>query len=183
MTDTLQIQHVTKQFGGLTAVDKVDINVRKNSISSIIGPNGAGKTTLFNCISGYYCPEEGKILFDGQPIQGLATYEIANLGIARTYQNIRLFKQLTALENILVGAQPHLTSGWFSAVIRSRKFKTGGVRCTQRIHATFGSCWIERIRRYLGSKPALWRATPAWKLPARWQTAPTCSFWMSPPLG
>lgn len=123
MTDTLQIQHVTKQFGGLTAVDKVDINVRQNSISSIIGPNGAGKTTLFNCISGYYCPEEGKILFNDQPIQGLATYEIADLGIARTYQNIRLFKQLTALENILVGAQPHLTTGWFDAILRTRKFK------------------------------------------------------------
>jgi len=123
MTDTLQVQHVTKLFGGLTAVDKVDIDVRQNSITSIIGPNGAGKTTLFNCISGYYSPEEGKILFDGQPIQGLATYEIADLGIARTYQNIRLFKQLTALENILVGAQPHLTSGWFDAIIRTRKFK------------------------------------------------------------
>jgi branched-chain amino acid transport system ATP-binding protein len=123
MTDTLQVQHVTKLFGGLTAVDKVDINVRQNSITSIIGPNGAGKTTLFNCISGYYSPEEGKILFGGQPIQGLATYEIADLGIARTYQNIRLFKQLTALENILVGAQPHLTTGWFDAIIRTRKFK------------------------------------------------------------
>lgn len=123
MTDALQIQHVSKQFGGLTAVDNVDINVPKNSISSIIGPNGAGKTTLFNCVSGYYAPEQGKILFDGQPIQGLATYEIADLGISRTYQNIRLFKQLTALENILVGAQPHLTTNWFDAIIRNRKFK------------------------------------------------------------
>jgi branched-chain amino acid transport system ATP-binding protein len=123
MTDALQIQNVTKQFGGLTAVDAVSINVREKSISSIIGPNGAGKTTLFNCISGYYSPEQGKILFEGQPIQGLATYEVADLGIARTYQNIRLFKQLTALENILVGAQPHLTTGWFDAVIHTRKFK------------------------------------------------------------
>jgi len=124
MSEVLQIENVTKQFGGLTAVDNVDISVQKNSISSIIGPNGAGKTTLFNCISGYYCPEVGKILFNGQPIQGLATYEVANLGIARTYQNIRLFKQLTALENILVGAQPHLTTGWLSAVLRTRKFKS-----------------------------------------------------------
>jgi branched-chain amino acid transport system ATP-binding protein len=123
MTDILQIQNVTKQFGGLTAVDNVSIDVPEKSISSIIGPNGAGKTTLFNCISGYYSPEEGKILFEGQPIQGLATYEVADLGIARTYQNIRLFKQLTALENILVGAQPHLTTGWFDAIIRTRKFK------------------------------------------------------------
>jgi branched-chain amino acid transport system ATP-binding protein len=123
MTETLQIAHVSKLFGGLTAVDKVDINVKKNSISSIIGPNGAGKTTLFNCISGYYAPDEGKILFKDLPIQGLATYEIADLGIARTYQNIRLFKQLTALENILVGEQPHLTTGWIDAVIHTRKFK------------------------------------------------------------
>ena len=129
MTDALQIQNVTKQFGGLTAVDNVSIDIPEKSISSIIGPNGAGKTTLFNCISGYYCPEDGKILFQGQPIQGLATYEVATLGIARTYQNIRLFKQLTALENILVGAQPHLTTGWFSAVLYTRKFKGKNMMC------------------------------------------------------
>ncbi|MGD0707662.1 MAG: ABC transporter ATP-binding protein [Anaerolineaceae bacterium] len=122
MTLSIEVSQVTKQFGGLTAVDNVDLVIPEHSIASIIGPNGAGKTTLFNCVSGYYSPEHGLILFNGQPIQGLPTHTIAELGIARTYQNIRLFKQMTALENILVGGQPHLTTSWWDAILHTRRF-------------------------------------------------------------
>ena len=122
MQATLETRQVTKMFGGLTAVDQVDLVVPEQTIASIIGPNGAGKTTLFNCISGFYKPERGQVLFYGKPIQGLATNEIAHLGIARTYQNIRLFSNMTALENILVGQYPHLKNGWIDAVLRHPRF-------------------------------------------------------------
>jgi branched-chain amino acid transport system ATP-binding protein len=122
MTVNLETRQVTKMFGGLTAVNHVDLVVPEKSITSIIGPNGAGKTTLFNCISGFYKPEKGQVLFYGKPIQGLGTNEIAYLGIARTYQNIRLFGNMTAMENILVGQYPHLKSNWIDAVLHHPRF-------------------------------------------------------------
>jgi branched-chain amino acid transport system ATP-binding protein len=123
MQTTLETRSLTKMFGGLTAVSQVDLVVPEKTISSIIGPNGAGKTTLFNCISGFYTAEIGQVLFYGTPIQGRQTNEIAHLGIARTYQNIRLFANMTALENILVGQYPHLKNSWFDAIIRHPRFK------------------------------------------------------------
>lgn len=123
MPVSLETRKVTKMFGGLTAVDQVDLVVPEQRIASIIGPNGAGKTTLFNCISGFYTPERGQVLFYEHPIQGIPTNEIAHLGIARTYQNIRLFANMTALENILVGQYPHLKNGWVSAVLRTPRFR------------------------------------------------------------
>jgi branched-chain amino acid transport system ATP-binding protein len=122
MQAALETRQVSKIFGGLTAVDQVDLVVPEQTIASIIGPNGAGKTTLFNCISGFYTPEKGQVLFYGKPIQGIATNEVAHLGIARTYQNIRLFSNMTALENILVGQYPHLKNGWVDAMLRLPRF-------------------------------------------------------------
>lgn len=118
----IEVNQVSKLFGGLTAVNQVDLQIPEKFIYSIIGPNGAGKTTLFNCISGFYIPEKGEIKFFGEPIQGISTDMIASLGISRTYQNIRLFGNLTALENILIGLHPKLKSGWMDAVIHSRRF-------------------------------------------------------------
>lgn len=112
---------VTKRFGGLEAVSKVDLEVPEHAIYSIIGPNGAGKTTFFNCVTGFYTPEEGEILLDGRNITGLSTDRVTRLGISRTYQNIRLFKNMTAVENILVGMQPHLKSGLYGAIFRNPK--------------------------------------------------------------
>jgi len=119
MNPVLETRHVSKIFGGLTAVNNVDIVVPEGSIASIIGPNGAGKTTLFNCISGFYKPETGNVLYYGSPIQGMLTDKIASMGIARTYQNIRLFKAMTALENVMVGFEPRLTQGWLTAVLKT----------------------------------------------------------------
>ena len=114
---------VSKRFGGLSAVDNVDLTVPEFSISSIIGPNGAGKTTLFNCVSGFYVPDEGEIMFFGEPIQGQPTHRICEMGIARTYQNIRLFKEMTALENILVGHHPRMESTWVESVMRNKRYR------------------------------------------------------------
>ena len=115
----LETRQVTKIFGGLTAVNRVDIVVPEGAIASIIGPNGAGKTTLFNCISGFYIPEDGQVIFDGKPIQGMLTDKVAALGISRTYQNIRLFKSMTAVENIMVGFEPRIKQDWMTAMLKT----------------------------------------------------------------
>jgi branched-chain amino acid transport system ATP-binding protein len=111
---------VTKRFGGLEAVSKVDLEVEEHAIYSIIGPNGAGKTTFFNCVTGFYTPEEGEILLNNRNITGLSMDRVTRLGVSRTYQNIRLFKNMTAVENIMVGMQPHLKSGLIGAIFRTR---------------------------------------------------------------
>ena len=112
----LESKKVTKRFGGLEAVSKIDLEVKEGAIYSIIGPNGAGKTTFFNCVTGFYTPEEGEILLSSRNITGLSPDRVTRLGISRTYQNIRLFKNMTAVENILVGMQPHLKSGLFGGI-------------------------------------------------------------------
>jgi len=114
----LDARGVTKRFGGLTAVSEVDFDVKDKVIYSLIGPNGAGKTTFFNCITGFYAAEEGEILFDGMPLTGLRPDQITRLGIARTYQNIRLFQQMTAIENILVGQHPRMQATALGAIFR-----------------------------------------------------------------
>lgn len=98
----LDAQHVTKTFGGLVAVNDVSLTVEPGSIVSVIGPNGAGKTTFFNVLTGIYKPTSGRILFDGAEITGLRPDQITQRGIARTFQNIRLFNNMTVLENVLV---------------------------------------------------------------------------------
>lgn len=111
-------KNLTKRFGGLVALSKIDIEVKEHAIQSIIGPNGAGKTTFFNCVTGFYTPEEGDIILDGRNITGLSPDRVTHLGISRTYQNIRLFKNMTSVENILVGMHPHLKSGLIGGIIR-----------------------------------------------------------------
>ena len=112
----LDIQGVVKRFGGLTAVKSVDLQIPRQAIASLIGPNGAGKTTFFNCITGFYTPEEGQMLLDGRSIRGLRPDKIMHRGIARTYQNIRLFGSMTALENVLVGMHTRLHANPIASV-------------------------------------------------------------------
>ena len=114
----LTARKTTKRFGGLVAVDELDLEIKEYSIHSIIGPNGAGKTTFFNCVTGFYRPEVGEILFNNHSLVGLLADQIVRLGIARTYQNIRLFPNLTAMENVLVGLHGHLKAGFFGIVMR-----------------------------------------------------------------
>ncbi len=120
----LRASHVTKRFGGLVAVDDMSLDIPARSIFSVIGPNGAGKTTFFNCLTGFYRPDAGTLLFDGRHVlNGLRTDEITRLGIARTYQNIRLFPNLTAAENVLIGMHGHLRASLVGMV-----FRTAGAR-------------------------------------------------------
>ncbi|MGH2452899.1 MAG: ABC transporter ATP-binding protein [bacterium] len=115
----LTSRRLTKRFGGLVAISALDLDVEERSIHSIIGPNGAGKTTFFNCVTGFYRAEDGGITFQGEPLEGLTPDRITQMGIARTYQNIRLFATMTCLENILVGMHPHLRASWVGAIVGS----------------------------------------------------------------
>ncbi|MCA9950738.1 MAG: ABC transporter ATP-binding protein [Anaerolineales bacterium] len=120
MGTLLEANKMTKRFGGLVAVSELTFSIERESIVSIIGPNGAGKTTFFNCITGFYEIDEGTVFFDGQSIVGKTTDQITKLGIARTYQNIRLFSNMSTFENILVGMEPQLKSTWLGALFGTR---------------------------------------------------------------
>ncbi|WP_249666080.1 ABC transporter ATP-binding protein [Nocardioides faecalis] len=117
-TSILQIENLTLKFGGLTALDDVSFEIREGEILGLIGPNGAGKTTCFNAVTGVYRPTSGDILFEGRSIVGRKKHQITQLGIARTFQNIRLFPAMTALENVLVGADAQHRTGMLSALFR-----------------------------------------------------------------
>jgi len=119
----LTANNVTKTFGGLVAVSNFDFEVTKDSIVSIIGPNGAGKTTFFNCVTGFYEIDEGAIIFNNERIDGQSPDEITRAKISRTYQNIRLFTNMTAIENILVGMEPQLHTNWIGAVLGTKGTK------------------------------------------------------------
>ena len=115
----LKASRVTKRFGGLIALDELDIEIKERSIHSMIGPNGAGKTTFFNCVTGFYQPEAGEIFLNAHSLVGLSPDRIVRLGVARTYQNIRLFPNLTVMENVLVGLHIHLKARYLGIVLGS----------------------------------------------------------------
>ncbi|MEN2983296.1 MAG: ABC transporter ATP-binding protein [Thermus sp.] len=115
----LEVTHATKRFGGLVAVNDVSLSVEQGEIFSVIGPNGAGKTTFFNLLTGIYTPDEGKILLFGKDVTGLPPDRIAQEGVGRTFQNIRLFGAMTVLENLLVGMHIHIRVPYFHAVFRT----------------------------------------------------------------
>ena len=119
MPSYFEIRGLVKRFGGLVAVNDFDFQTERGSIVSIIGPNGAGKTTVFNCITGFYSVDDGMINFNQNLLNGRSPDRIARLGISRTYQNIRLFANMTGMENILVGMEPHLRSTWLGALVRT----------------------------------------------------------------
>lgn len=119
----LSLNNLTKKFGGLTAVDNVTFNIEEGEIFGLIGPNGAGKTTIFNLITGIYSITSGEIFYYDKKIENLKPFQIANMGITRTFQNIRLFKKLTAYDNVLTACHKLADYNLFDSVIRFRKFK------------------------------------------------------------
>jgi branched-chain amino acid transport system ATP-binding protein len=148
---------VTKRFGGLVAVNAVDFDIPRASIVSLIGPNGAGKTTFFNMITGAYVPTSGEITFDGHPIvttkgrkvRSMKPHEVTALGIGRTFQNIRLFGTMSALDNVLVGQHPHLRTRWWDAVMRTPRNKAEEEASIERGHELLDFVG-------LGARPHAW---------------------------
>jgi len=145
---------VTKRFGGLVAVHKLDLEIEERSIVSVIGPNGAGKTTFFNCIAGWYPIDEGSITFEGHRIDNLRRDQIARFGVARTYQNIRLFEEMSVVDNALVGQHHSLRTGWFRSVLRTKGVVAEEERAQQE---------AERILEFVGLRGM--GGTQASKLP------------------
>jgi len=124
MTDMLlKVSNVSKRFGGLQALSEVGIEIRRGQVYGLIGPNGAGKTTFFNVLTGLYTPDSGSFELAGKAYQPTAVQDVAKAGIARTFQNIRLFAEMTALENVMVGRHVRTRSGILGAIFRTRGFK------------------------------------------------------------
>jgi branched-chain amino acid transport system ATP-binding protein len=145
----LEIQGLTKQFGGLRAVGDFDLTVRKGALDGLIGPNGAGKTTVFNMITGLYIPTAGEIAFFGESLVGLEPFEITQTGIGRTFQNIRLFPNLTVLDNVRIAYHPHAGYGLFDGILRSRRFEAKESEMIERAQDFLAIFGLERIQNEL----------------------------------
>lgn len=144
MSDSiLLLNDVTKQFGGLTAVDHVNIDVKRNSVHSLIGPNGAGKTTTVNLITGVLPLTSGEVIFNGEKINGLKTFEIARKGIGRTFQNIKVFQTMTLLENVMVGGQQLTKIGMVRGI-----FDFGGTAREEKMLKEKAEMLLERLGMY-----------------------------------
>ena len=135
MSETiLKVAGVSKRFGGLQALSEVGIHIQRGQVYGLIGPNGAGKTTFFNVLTGLYTPDSGTFELAGKPYQPSAVHEVAKAGIARTFQNIRLFAEMTALENVMVGRHIRTHSGLWGAMFRTASFKVEEAGIAQRAH-------------------------------------------------
>ena len=128
----LEVDDVTIRFGGLTALDSVTFDIHEGEILGLIGPNGAGKTTCFNVMTGVYQATSGQVRFDGSPLAKLKRHAITKLGIARTFQNIRLFRSMTVLENVMVGADAHSKVGFWDALLRTPRHRSTEAEATER---------------------------------------------------
>jgi ABC-type branched-subunit amino acid transport system ATPase component len=143
MAPILEARGVTKRFGGLVAVNNIDFVIEQGSISGLIGPNGAGKTTFFNMITGVYKPTSGKVVFDGEDITGKPPHAVTERGIGRTFQNIRLFQDMTALENVLVGMHARLKGGIVGSILHTPRVKHEEATAQQRARELLVYCSLE----------------------------------------
>ncbi|WP_300661353.1 ABC transporter ATP-binding protein [Hydrogenophaga sp.] len=149
MTDTiLKVANVSKRFGGLQALSDVGMEIKRGQVYGLIGPNGAGKTTFFNVLTGLYTPDSGSFELAGKPYTPSAVHEVAKAGIARTFQNIRLFAEMTALENVMVGRHVRTHSGLIGAVLRTPGFKREEAAITDRARELLAYVGIEKFADY-----------------------------------
>jgi branched-chain amino acid transport system ATP-binding protein len=149
----LELRRVTKAFGGLTVIDDLDLEVGEREIVSLIGPNGAGKTTVFNLVTGVYPPDEGDILLEGESLVGLAPHAICRRGVARTFQTLRLFLNMTVKENVMAAAYGHTRATVFESILRTpraRREEREITRLAEERLAFFG----ERLMGYRWNQPA-----------------------------
>jgi ABC-type branched-subunit amino acid transport system ATPase component len=150
MAALLKVDNVTMQFGGLRALGDVNFEINEGEIFGLIGPNGAGKTTLFNCVTGVYAPTEGRVDFSGESITGKRPDQIVTIGICRTFQQIRLFPNMTALENVIVGADARHKTSIFGAILRSPRRKREELEAEETALSLLDFCGIKRYANDLG---------------------------------
>jgi branched-chain amino acid transport system ATP-binding protein len=149
MTETvLRVAGISKRFGGLQALSDVGVTIERGQVYGLIGPNGAGKTTFFNVITGLYAPDSGTFELAGKPYKPSAVHEVAKAGIARTFQNIRLFSDMTALENVMVGRHIRTKSGLGGAIFRTRSFKAEEEAIATRAHELLEYVGIAKYADY-----------------------------------
>ena len=146
--NVLQVSGVSKRFGGLQALSDVGITIKRGQVYGLIGPNGAGKTTFFNVLTGLYTPDSGKFQLAGKTYQPTAVHAVAKAGIARTFQNIRLFSEMTALENVMVGRHIRTHSGLLGAVFRTASFKAEEAAIAQRAQELLEYVGIGKFAAY-----------------------------------
>jgi branched-chain amino acid transport system ATP-binding protein len=152
--NVLEARGVRKEFGGLVAVSDVDFTIPRGEVVSLIGPNGAGKTTFFNMLTGVYKPTAGEIVFDGREIRGLPPHTITHLGMARTFQNIRLFHNMTALENVLVAMHHRIKGGVWASILRTPRLKREEGEATREARELLGLVNLNRrANEYAKSLP------------------------------
>ena len=176
MTPLLALHHVSKRFGGLTAVDDVSMSIRQGEIYGLIGPNGAGKTTCFNLITGLYRADEGEFRLQGQRYRPQAIDKVAQAGIARTFQNLRLFNEMSVLENVMVGCHVRTRNGLWAAIARHRRAREEERAVRDKAHALLEYVGIGQFAHYRAGDPPT--ATSAvWRSPARWRPSPGCWRW------
>jgi branched-chain amino acid transport system ATP-binding protein len=144
----LEVRNVSKRFGGLQALNDVGLRIERGQVYGLIGPNGAGKTTFFNVITGLYAPDSGSFVLGGKPYRPSAVHEVAKAGIARTFQNIRLFPDMTALENEMVGRHCRTRSGLLGAVLRTPAFKAEEAAIAQRAQELLDYVGIGRYAEF-----------------------------------
>lgn len=137
----LDVSDLTMRFGGLLAVNGVGLTIKEGQIVSMIGPNGAGKTTVFNCLTGFYQPTDGKVVFSGEEIQGLPGHKIARKGMIRTFQHVRLFKEMTLLENLLVAQHQYMNNSLLAGL-----FKTRSYRAAEKEALDNAVYWLKKVR-------------------------------------
>jgi branched-chain amino acid transport system ATP-binding protein len=163
----LSVSGLMMRFGGLLAVNNVSLELREREIVSLIGPNGAGKTTVFNCLTGFYKPTGGTILLRDQHLEGLPGQQIARMGVVRTFQHVRLFREMTVIENLLVAQHQQLKTGLFSGLLKTPAFRRAQSEALDAPPPgwSVSACWSTPTVR-----PATWpTATSAgWRLPAAW---------------
>ncbi|GGO86703.1 ABC transporter ATP-binding protein [Marinobacterium nitratireducens] len=136
----LDVNGLTMRFGGLVAVNNVNLSVHNRQIVSIIGPNGAGKTTVFNCLSGFYIPSDGSVVFKGEQIAGLKDFRISRKGLVRTFQHVRLFSNMTVIENMLVAQHRHLNTNLLAGLLKTTHYKRLEQEAMDR-----AAYWLEQV--------------------------------------
>ncbi|ATE76131.1 MULTISPECIES: high-affinity branched-chain amino acid ABC transporter ATP-binding protein LivG [Pseudomonas] len=148
--EILKVDGLSMRFGGLLAVNGVALSVKEKQVVSMIGPNGAGKTTVFNCLTGFYKPTAGTIQLNGEAIEGLPGHKIAGKGVVRTFQNVRLFKDMTAVENLLIAQHRHLNTNFLAGL-----FKTPSFRRSEREAMEYAEFWLDKVNlKEFANRPA-----------------------------
>ena len=177
-TPVLEMRNVEKNFGGVRAIDNFSVTLEPGKIHGLIGPNGAGKTTIFNNITGIYAPDSGKIIFNGTDITGSAPHRVAQLGIGRTFQNIRLFSNLSVLSNVVIASNLDATYNMADAIFKTKKYREREKHLEEKA-MTCWRWWVLRTRPT--SRPTLCPTATSgnWKSPEPWRWTPSCCFWTS----